>query len=57
VTIPIESIEQAAGQLLRLGAQAKVVEPAALRRELLGRIDAIAALYRVRGRSSDSRSG
>ena len=57
VTIPIESIEHAAGQLLRLGAQAKVVEPAALRRELLARVDAIAGLYRVRGRSSGSRSG
>ncbi len=57
VTIPIESIEHAAGQLLRLGAQAKVVEPAALRRELLGRVAAIAALYRVRGRSSGSRCG
>jgi len=47
VTIPIESIEHAAGQLLRLGAQARVVQPAALRRELLARIDAIAALYRA----------
>lgn len=46
VTIPIESIAHAAGQLLRLGAQAKVIEPAALRRELLGRVDQIAALYR-----------
>jgi predicted DNA-binding transcriptional regulator YafY len=46
VTIPIESIAHAAGQLLRLGAQAKVVAPAALRRELLGRVDEIAALYR-----------
>jgi predicted DNA-binding transcriptional regulator YafY len=48
VTIPIESTAHAAGQLLRLGAQARVVAPAALRHELLARVDAIAALYRRR---------
>jgi predicted DNA-binding transcriptional regulator YafY len=46
VTIPIESISHAAAQVLRLGAQAEVLAPAALRRELLERVDAVAALYR-----------
>jgi len=45
VTIPIESIPHAAAQVLRLGAQAEVLEPAALRRELLERVSAVAALY------------
>jgi predicted DNA-binding transcriptional regulator YafY len=45
VTIPIESIPHAAAQVLRLGAQAEVLEPAALRRELLERLSAVAALY------------
>ena len=45
VTIPIESIAHAAAQVLRLGAQAEVLKPAALRRELLERVGAIAALY------------
>ncbi len=46
VTIPIESIAHAAAQVLRLGAQAEVLKPAALRRELRERIEAVAALYR-----------
>ena len=46
VTIPIESVAHAAGQLIRLGVEAKVVRPAALRRELIARLDAMAALYR-----------
>ena len=46
VTIPIESIAHAAQQVLRLGAQAEVLKPAALRRELLERIEAVAAIYR-----------
>ena len=45
VTIPIESIAHAATQVLRLGAQAEVLEPAALRRALLERVSAVAALY------------
>ena len=45
VTIPIESIAHAAAQVLRLGAQAEVLKPAALRRELRERVSAIAALY------------
>jgi len=31
---------------LRLGAQAEVLKPAALRRELMERLEAVAALYR-----------
>ena len=46
VTIPIESIPHAAAQVLRLGAQAEVLKPATLRRALLERVDAVAALYR-----------
>ncbi len=46
VTIPIESVAHAAQQVLRLGAQAEVLKPAALRRELLERIEAVAVLYR-----------
>ena len=45
VTIPIESIPHAAAQVLRLGAQAQVLKPAALRREVVERVGAIAALY------------
>src|ERR1700749_4313394 len=45
VTIPIESIPHAAAQVLRLGAQAEGLKPAALRRALLERVNAIAALY------------
>ena len=45
VTIPIESVAHAARQVMRLGVEAQVVKPAALRRELLARVDAIAALY------------
>ena len=45
VTIPIESITHAAAQVLHLGAQAEVLKPAALRRELLERVSAVAALY------------
>ncbi len=45
VTIPIESIAHAAAQVWRLGAQAEVLEPAALRRALVERVSAVAALY------------
>jgi predicted DNA-binding transcriptional regulator YafY len=45
VTIPIESIPHAAAQVLRLGAQAEVLKSAALRRALLERVSAVAALY------------
>jgi hypothetical protein len=46
VTIPIESIAHAAQQVMRLGAQAEVIRPAALRREMVERVSAVAALYR-----------
>ena len=45
VTIPIESIPHAAAQMLRLGAEAEVLRPVALRRALVERVSAIAALY------------
>ena len=45
VTIPIESIPHAAAQVLRLGAQAEVLKPAALRRALVERVEAVRALY------------
>ena len=45
VTIPIESIAHAAAQVLRLGAEAQVLKPAALRRALVERVSAVAALY------------
>jgi predicted DNA-binding transcriptional regulator YafY len=46
VTIPIESIPNAAAQLMRLGGEVRVLQPAELRRQLLARVDAIAAVYR-----------
>jgi len=45
VTIPIESIPHAAAQVLRLGAQAQVLRPAALRRALVERVESVLALY------------
>ena len=45
ITIPIESIEHATGQLLRLGSEAQVLKPAALRKSLAQTIAAMAALY------------
>jgi predicted DNA-binding transcriptional regulator YafY len=47
LTIPIESVEHAAGQLLRLGAEVQVLEPPALRRRIGDTAAAIAALYAV----------
>jgi len=45
--IPIESIEHAAGQLLRLAPEVEAVEPAQLRDALRERVKGLAALYRV----------
>lgn len=45
VAIPIESIAHATAQMLRLGPEAQVLRPAALRRALVERLGAIAALY------------
>lgn len=44
-TIPIESIEHAASQLLRLGAEVQVIEPAPLRQRMADTVAAMAALY------------
>lgn len=45
VTIPIESVEHACGQLLRLSPQVEVLRPAALRHALVDRVWATARLY------------
>ena len=45
LTIPIESIEHAAGQLLRLGADVQVLEPGPLRQRMADTVAAMAALY------------
>lgn len=45
VRVPIESIEHAADQFLRLGADAQVLKPSALRRRIAGNARRIAALY------------
>lgn len=47
VTIPIESVEHACGQLMRLSPQVEVLRPAALRRALVERVRATARLYGV----------
>ncbi|MFF8291996.1 helix-turn-helix transcriptional regulator [Streptomyces sp. NPDC016309] len=46
VTLPVESEEVAYGQLLRLGPEAEVLEPASLRALFAGAADRMAALYR-----------
>ncbi len=45
LTLPIESIEHAARQLLGLAAEVQVLQPAALRRLMRQRIAAMASLY------------
>ena len=45
VTVPIESIEHAAREMLRLGADAEVIEPRELRERLGGSARAMLALY------------
>jgi predicted DNA-binding transcriptional regulator YafY len=45
VTIPIESVEHAARELLRLGAHAEVLAPAALRERMLDAVGRLAATY------------
>ncbi|BEP94057.1 WYL domain-containing protein [Acidovorax sp. A79] len=49
VTIPIESVEHACGQLLRLSPQVEVLRPAALRRALVARVRATARMYGLDG--------
>lgn len=48
VTIPIESIDSAVGQLLRFSPQVEVLKPAALRRAMVRRLNEIAQLYGIR---------
>ena len=45
VTLPIESVDHACGQLMRLSPQVEVLRPAALRRALVQRLRATALLY------------
>ncbi|MEW6703773.1 MAG: WYL domain-containing protein [Pseudomonadota bacterium] len=45
VTVPIESVVHAAGQMLRLGAEGQVLRPAGLRRALADVLARMAALY------------
>ena len=45
VVIPIESIEQAAADLIRLGTEVEVVDPPELRRRLAENAQALAGLY------------
>ena len=45
VTLPIESVEHACGQLMRLSPQVEVLRPVALRRALVQRLRATAQLY------------
>lgn len=47
VSMPIESVEHACGQLMRLSPQVEVLRPAALRRALVQRLRATARLYGV----------
>jgi predicted DNA-binding transcriptional regulator YafY len=47
VSIPIESIEHATGQLLPLAPEVEAVEPAALRQSLLTRLQQTCRLYGV----------
>lgn len=47
VSMPIESVEHACGQLMRLSPQVEVLRPAALRRALVHRLRATARLYGV----------
>ncbi|WP_407288717.1 helix-turn-helix transcriptional regulator [Streptomyces sp. BP-8] len=46
VTIPIESVEQALPELLKLGADAEILAPAGLREQMTQALDALARLYR-----------
>ena len=45
VTVPIESVEHAADEMLRLGAEAEVIEPEALREALRLKAERLLALY------------
>ena len=45
MTVPIESVEHAADEMLRLGAEAEVIEPEALREALRLKAERLLALY------------
>ncbi|GLQ94382.1 transcriptional regulator [Dyella acidisoli] len=47
--IPVESIEQAAGHLLRLSPEVEVVGPKALRRAIVAQLERASSQYRVLG--------
>jgi predicted DNA-binding transcriptional regulator YafY len=55
VTIPIESVEQAAADLIRLGTDIEVLEPAALRRRIADLARAVTRVYRAPTRPSSAR--
>lgn len=48
LTIPIESVAHACGQLMRQSPEVEVLRPAALRRAMVERIEATARLYKLR---------
>jgi len=56
VTIPIESIEHGAADLIRLGTEVEVLEPAALRRRIADMARAVASIYRAPMRSPRRRA-
>jgi predicted DNA-binding transcriptional regulator YafY len=56
VVIPIESIDQAAADLIRLGTDAEVLEPLELRRRIAETALALSQLYRKRKASSRGRT-
>lgn len=45
IALPIESVAEAAAELMRLGAEAEVLEPAALRRRIAASARALSRLY------------
>ncbi|UBU11118.1 helix-turn-helix transcriptional regulator [Nonomuraea gerenzanensis] len=49
VTVPIESIEHAVGEFLRLGTDVEVLAPAALRERVAATVDELAQRYRQAG--------
>ena len=56
VTIPIESVEDAAREVLGLGAEAEVVEPVDLREHLKDMTARLAAIYLAPVETSRARS-
>ncbi len=54
-TIPIESIDQAASELLRLGGDVEVLEPPELRQRITDRADAVTRVYRTARKAAQRR--